>query len=235
MLPITRAQLVTQVRRLADIETDGYHITDDEIGDYLNDALKAMWAMVVNKASSLVAKVSNSLVNLGDNAYQLPHDFLRLVSVDIRKGAETWIHSIEADPQRYAPLSSVSSSSRGFSQHYLHLNVFQGRYELFIFPGVDTNDIFVRYVPIAPQLYLTTDELKVPDDWYRWAVYDAAIRCNIKEETDPSPLMIERERLEQRLLLDVAAHSPAQVDTIRDVSEWETQGGFFLPPINPND
>ena len=98
-----------------------------------------------------------------------------------------------------------------------------------MFPAPPVDELVVRYIPDAPQLEVDTDQLMLPADWTRWAVYDVAIKCNIKEESDPSPVMMEREKIERRIINDIKSQSVAQVKTIRDVIAWE-EGGRFTPP-----
>lgn len=229
----TRVTLREQVRRLADIENDGNHITDDEINDDLNSSFAALWALLVDASDgSLFSKVSPLTKKLGDFSYLLPLDFLRLVSVDIRMHTE-FVHSSQADPQRMAQLTRVSSRGINFSQHYLQWNSDEQWYELFVYPTPSSvDDLFVRYIPVAPVLSTETQQLNLPADWLRWSVYDVAIKCNIKEETDPALIMMEREKIEGRIINDVKSQSIAQVKTIRDVATWEDGGRFALPPIN---
>lgn len=225
--------LVQEVRRAADIETDGNHITDQEIKDYLNDSLRQVWSIIVNSSGgSLLAKVSPTLVQFGDDShyYQLPNDFLRLISVDVRYN-NTWAPSIEADPQNYAQLLTVDSSGTPFSQHYLYYNKEQSRYELVMFPYRDPNNILVRYIPEAPQLDAGTDVLDLPGDWERWVVYDSAIKCKMKDDEDPSLLLAERSRVEYMIIEDVKAHTPTGVKTIRDVSHRDEWSRFRLPDV----
>jgi len=225
----TRIDIRNQIRRIADIETDGNHITDDEINEDLNSSLSALWAILVDASNgSLFSTVAPQIVFLGDNSYQLPPDFLRLVSVDVKRGS-TYIHSVEADVQRYTHLLAYANRNYGSSQHYLQWNKQQQWYELFVFPPVPVDELVVRYIPDAPQLEVDTDELNTPADWSRWAVYDVAIKCNIKEETDPSAIMMEREKIERRIINDIKSQSVAQVKTIRDVIDWE-EGDRFNPP-----
>lgn len=228
----TRIELREQIRRVADIEDDGNHITNDEIDEDLNSSLSALWAVLVDASNgSLFSKLMANPHQIGDNAYQMPSDYMRLVSVDVYRNNQ-YTHSVEADQQRYAQLSQLAIRGLVFYQHYMQWSKDNRWYELFIFPSPEPEELFVRYIPTAPQLSMDTEELGMPADWSRWAVYDVAIKCNIKEETDPAPVMMEREKIEQRIINDVKSHSVAQVKTIRDVASWEDGGRFALPPIN---
>jgi len=228
----TRKDVRDQIRRVADIETDGNHITDAEINDDLNSSLAALWAILVDASNgALFSKISPQLVKVGDNAFRVPNDFLRLVSVDIKRSG-SFINSTEADAQRYVQLLQYARRNLTSSQHYLQWNLKQQWYELFIFPDPELEDLVVRYIPEAPSFTLDTDNILFPADWVRWSVYDVGIKCNIKEETDPSPLMVERDKIERRIINDIKSQSVAQVKSIRDVSEWEGGGRFRLPSIH---
>ena len=229
----TRAEIREQIRRVADIENDGNHITDAEINDDINNSLSALWAMLVDADDgSLFSKVAPTTVQIGDNAYRLPLDFLRLVSVDILYNS-VYVHSVQADPQRYAQLRRLSTRGLNFAQHYLQWNKDQNWYELFLFPSPSSTDqIFVRYIPSAQQLSMDDQELNLPADWHRWVVYDVGIKCYIKEESDPALVIMERETIKGRIINDIKSQSVAQVKTIRDVAAWEDGGRFALPPIN---
>ena len=226
----TATNVIQQVRRIADIETDGYHITDQEILDYLNDSLRQLWSVTVNSSNgSIFSKVSTKLVQLGDDSryYQLPSDFLRLVSVDVRFN-NNWMPSQEADQQAYAQLLELTSSEAAY--HYLYYNNEQGRYELVLFPNREPNDILIRYVPEATQLDDFEDVLHLPGDWERWAVYDAAIKCKMKDDENAEMLMMERARIEAMIVEDVKAQTVATVKTIRDMTA-RTATARYLPDI----
>jgi hypothetical protein len=231
----TLADLILGVRRLADIETDGKHITDSEITDYVNDALKALWSLIIGATDgSLLSRVVETLPQIGNNAYQLPEDFLRLVSVDVRKSNNYVVSSGEGDPQKYAQLVLITDTSVDFSQHYIHFDRDTGYYHLFVFPAAEPDRLVVRYIQSSPQLNDESEVLKLPSDWVRWVIFDSAIRCMLKNETDPSGVMVEREKIELRVVMDVEAQSPSQVQTIRDMAGLRQQGRLVPPPINYN-
>lgn len=230
----TLLELKEQVRRAADIENDGNHISDAEIVDYLNDSISALWAVLIDGTNgTFFAKNAPVLVKLGTNSYQLPNDFLRLVDMAVYTGG-TYLRGRRADPQEYAQLTTQTWKGYAYTRYFLQWNVEQGRAELFIFPEPqNTEDIAVRYVPRAPVLSVDADELKLPSDWSLWAVYDSAIRCMIKNEDDPSLIMAEREKRERRIKDDIRAMGIATVKRIRDVSYWEEGNTrFTLPVIN---
>lgn len=215
----TLTELILLVRRKADIENAGYHVSDDEITDYINSAIAMLWSLLIDGTDgTFFAKVSPDLVKIGDNAYRLPDDFFKLVEVSIDWN-NRYFPVTQADPQEYGILLKRPFVGRYYSRYFFQFNEKQGWFELFVFPApTNTGDLLVRYVPGAQVLSLGTDELKLPSNWYEWVVFDAAIQCMIKEESDPSVLIMEREKREQRLKDDIRSMTPATAQTIRKLN-----------------
>ncbi len=224
----TLSQLRTLVRQKADIENDGNHITDAEIDSYINAGVEALYSLLTDGTDgTLFSKNAGVLHKLGTNTYQLPSDFGQLVSVDIFTGG-TYVRSTQADPQDQAQLSQKVYQGSAYTRHFLKWNIEQGRGELWIYPEPSaTVDVAAQYIPEPPVLSLDTDTLKFPTFWYQWVVYDAAISCSIKEESDPSALMSERERIERRVRDHIRSMTPTRVKTIRQASRWSVRSGRF--------
>ena len=228
----TLTQLIEMVRFKADIQNDGNHVSDDEITIYINDSIATLHSLLVDGTDgTLFAKNAGNLVKIGDYAWQLPSDFSQLVDVSVYTGGQ-YVRSIQADPQAYAALTQVNANGwYSRTQHFLQWNIEQGRAELFLFPSVnvEANDIAVRYIAEPPQLSLLTDTLNFPTFWYLWVVYNAAIQCSVKEESNPQPLMAERERVEKRIRDHIRNMTPTRVKHIRKVDQ---SFGFGLPTVN---
>ena len=129
---------------------------------------------------------------------------------------DRYVQSEELDAQQYGEAVDLKYRGYGVSLYQLAFNLDTGYFELSIFPEpTNDSDIFVRYIPVAPVLSIGTDTLKLPGNWYQWVVLDAAVKCSIREETDPSALMAERSKEEKRIKNDVRHLRPAQVRTLR--------------------
>lgn len=235
----TLTELITRVRQKADMENDGNFISDSEITHLLNDSIKMLWSILIDGTNgSLFSKNAPVLVVLHSGTpavYQLPNDHYKLVDVAITTGSY-FLRSIEADPQDYSQLVSQAYNGVAFTQHILQYNSLQDRFELTLFPEPpSTESIAVRYIPVAPVLSVSTDQLNLPSDWHMWAVLDAAVQCLIKEESDPSAQMAERERREQRIKDDIRSMGVARIKRIRRVSGLDSRTSrFILPSINFN-
>lgn len=212
------------------MENSSSFVTDDEITHMLNDSIADVYAQMVNvNDGSLFATLSPQLVSIGDNAYQLTSDFLRLVDVNIYTGSR-WVPAFPAGPQEYLTLLTRSYNGDHDVRYFLKRNSAQDRYELFIFPAKTIANIGVRYIPKAQTLSVAGDTLKWPSNWHQPVVVDTAIKMLVKEESDPSGLIFEYERSLKRVLKDIRTQQVAEVKTIRDMgSRRKGRNPFFLP------
>lgn len=214
---VTLTELIQRTRQRADME-NGTFVSDDEITHYLNDEIFDLYAKMVNvESGKLFGTVSPTLTQIGDNAYQLPSDFMRLVDVNVHTGSR-WVPAYEADEQEYLQLHTRQYTGDYDVRYYLYLNQTQGRYELFVFPAKSVDNIGVRYIPEAPRLSLGSDTLKWPSNWHEPVVAASAAKCLIKEESDPTGVLMDAEKGTARVLKDIRSQSVAVVDTLRSLA-----------------
>jgi hypothetical protein len=226
----TLTTLIDQVRKRANME-NGTFVTDAEITHYINDEIHAVYSQMVNvDDGSLFATVAPTLSSVGDNAYALPSDFMRLVDVNIYTNAR-WIPATAADPQSYYALLSDTSTGDYGTRYFLRRNNSQDRYELYLFPSKLVANIGVRYIPEPEALSTGSDTLKWSSNWHLAVVLGSAIKCLVKEESDPTGLMMERDRELSRVLKDVRAQKVSEIKTLRSVGN-RTRSRFRLPRIS---
>ena len=229
-MAITLTELIARSKQLADME-NGNFVSDDEWTHFINDEIADVYAQMVNvDDGELFGAVAPTLAQIGDNAYQLPSDFMRLVDVNIYTGSR-WVPACEADPQEYYQLLSDTYTGDYDTSYFLKLNIAQDRYELFIFPAKDTSKIGVRYIPAATTLSLGSDTLNWPSNWHQAVEAGAAAKALIKEESDPTGNLMARDRVVARALKDVRSQKVSQVKTLRQLGN---RGGIRrrLPRIN---
>ena len=214
---ITLTDLITHTRERCNMENSTF-VSDAEIKHFLNDEIFDIYAKMVNvDDGKLFGTMSPTLTQIGNNAFQLPNDFMRLVDVNIYTGSR-WVPAYEADAQEYLRLQANPYVGDYGVKYFLHLNQEQGRYELFLFPAKDVANIGVRYIPEAPRLTLPTDTLKWPSNWHEAPVLGAAIKCLEKEESESAHLHLERDRAEARILKDIRSQAVSEVQTLRQIA-----------------
>ena len=155
---------------------------------------------------------------------------MRLVDVNVFTNAR-WVPAQDAGPQEHYQLISDTYTGDYDVRYKLHLNLTQGRYELWVYPDKDVDKIGVVYIQEAPTLSLGTDTLNWPSNWHVGAVVGAAVKCLVKEESDPSSLMIERDSAVARILKDVRSQKVAEIKTIRDTGRSRSNRRFRLPRL----
>ena len=229
-MSITLTELISRSKQRADME-NGNFVSDDEWTHFINDEIADVYSQLVNvDDGELFGAVSPTLSQIGDNAYQLPSDFLRLVDVNIYTGSR-WIPANEADPQDYYQLLSATYTGDYDTSYFLKLHIAQDRYELFIFPAKAVANIGVRYIPIATTLSLGSDTLNWPANWHQAVEAGAAAKALIKEESDPTGQLLDRDRVVARALKDVRAQKVSEVKTLRHIGR-SGRNRFRLPRIN---
>ena len=217
MNSVTLTELITRTRQRSDNENSG-RVTNIEITHFLNDEIQQFYSEACNiDDGELFATVSPTLTKIGNNAYQLPDDFLRLVDVNIYTGAR-WVPAVPADSQDYLPLLTQTYTGDYDVRYYLKLNLSQGRYELFLFPSKNVTNVGVRYIPEHPELSLGEDTLNWPSSWHRIPVLGAAIKCKVKEDASPAALMVEYDKAKGQVLKDIRSQKVAEVETLRDIA-----------------
>jgi len=220
---VTLTDLIARVRERADMEYSQF-VSDAEITHYVNDEIFDVYAKMVNvDDGKLFGTVSPTLTQIGNNSYQLPSNFMRLVDVNIYSGSR-WVPAYEADSQDYLNLLSRQYTGDYDVQYFLKLNQDQGRYELFLFPAKAVANIGVRYIPEAPRLTLGSDTLKWPSNWHEAVVLGAAIKCLQKEESESSHLVLSYDRATDRVLKDIREQAVAEIQTLRDLAGRARRG-----------
>ena len=82
-MAITLTELILRSKQLADME-NGNFVDDSEWTHFINEEIDDIYAQFVNvDDGELFGAVAPTLAQIGDNAYQCPSDFLRLVDVKL--------------------------------------------------------------------------------------------------------------------------------------------------------
>lgn len=164
-----------RIRQRADVVSTN-HVTDEEINDLINEASTENWDLLVSCAPPDYYSSSTDVpVVAGTSVYSLPSDFYRLRGVQVLEGTD-----------EYRPLGPVQDAD----------------IQRFRAPNT-TATVRLRYIPSAP---LLTDDAHTFDGvngWEELIVLNAAIDILNKRGQDPSALMAKRDRLVERIRLNI--------------------------------
>ena len=226
----TLSQLRNGARRRADMEDDGNFVDDPEATDYVNDGIGDLFDLMIDgDSASLFAINAPTLTKVGDNAYSLPSDFYRLVSIDLFVGGR-YFSGVPGDVRHLARMASRPPDKREF-RYFLRFSPTTGAKQVFVFPELDVANIAIVYLPEGPTLVNDSDTFDGLNMWSEYVEVAAAIEMLIKDEQDTTALEFKLRRLEKRIrdhIRDIDVGLPAQ---IRDVAHIYEDDRFLRDPL----
>jgi hypothetical protein len=240
------SQLFTRIRRRLDLEPSEY-IDDLENGHLCEEAYFELWDVLIDSLGeeapweratfSTVANQDYVDLELDDNIYRIlrvdtqfqgdgvwrPIYPATLASAMLGTTARHW--SGVPDLQyfaRRAPRSTTSdrATSGGYAPWKLY------------FDPIPTavHSVRVWYVP-APTFVIDASGddpvyAEFPDDYPEWVVAQVCAQLAAKQESDPSPFLMERERIEQRIRKHAKPHQTTAPKRLADVRSVESGGDY---------
>lgn len=220
-MSVTVDTLRTRAKRRADMENSDF-VSASEWITYINAGYKNLYDLLVSKFEDYYITSSTFSVASGASTGSLPTDFYKLRGVDRSLGGGEYYTLL--------PFSFEKRNSRGYLSRYYGLNP-DVRYRLLqstlIFSPSDSapGDYRIWYVPLATDLTSASDTVNGVNGWELYIELDAAIQAIIKEESDPSALLMERQKVEKRIEEMAANRDSGEVETIADVTGYNS--GFF--------
>lgn len=189
-------------------------VTDTEVTEFVNSAADELYDLLVGKHQDQHTMSSAFTTVAGTEEYALPTDFYKLVGVDLQIDSE-WrtldpFNLRERNNERNR--GSFSGVDLDLPRYWLRKD------KLTLLPAPSSAlSGKIWYVPTRTQLVSTTDTLDGVSGWEEVVVVDTAIRCLIKEESDPSALMARKQELVQRIERASQRRDVSGVATATDV------------------
>jgi hypothetical protein len=215
----TVQEMVNHVRQRSNMENCQF-VTDQEIVDLLNRANTELYDIVVGTNEDYFVNSFALTITGAADAYALPTDFYKVLGVDLNIDAERSISLKKfqfTERNRYKTTIYAPHIPASIYQYHV-----VGTDLKFIPKPRETKGAVLWYVPL-PKKFVLVDAVPPVDSEtstldIRLAMYDdyltidAAINVLVKEETDVSALMAERQVIKERII---------QYVTNRDVNEPE--------------
>lgn len=213
-MPTTRDQLVTKVRRMADIEyADGEgKVTNAEIADYINEEYAELWDLLVQKHEDIFTK--KVTITQAGGVLPLPADGV----MRIRK--ILWLGSApEPTALKLIPLEELQRYTTEQDDPVGYMFLDQSIYPV---PApADGAQYTLYYVPNCTALASGSSELPagLVAKWEDYIVLGAAIRVLEKEETDATHLVMKKAA--KQLFIKQSATGRAGPDRVREVVRYD--------------
>lgn len=168
----TLGDLRSDVRQRADMVSSQF-VTDSEVNEYINQSIAELYDLLIaTRGMDFYEKLQSFTTVGGTSQYPLASDFYQLVRIEaVLSGFSV-------------PLLPFTHAEHGVLSQYPT----QG--------GIVIN---VLYVPAPARLAADADTFDGYGGWEEYVVVDAAMKCLEKEESDISPLMARKLKMEQRI------------------------------------
>lgn len=223
----TLSELRDRVRERADMENSTF-ISDSELNGYINQSLYELYDLLIGSYDDYFIKdpVLTFSLSGGDssNSYNLPNDFYKLRGVDFNVGGDNWI---DLDSFNFKERNRLDGGLRGsfLRNANLKYRVFGGKIYFRPQDGCAGN-YRLWYIPKMTELTQDSDATVDFLNWEEYAVVDSAIKCLMKEESDPSKLLIEKQSLLSRIESMSGDRDAAGPEKVANVSSYGRYSPF---------
>ena len=222
MALVTLSSIKDQARQRADMVNSKF-FTEAELNNYVNQSVKELYDRLINAGEFYYLQSYNVPVLIGTDTYSLPIDFYKLLGVDLvldSNGNAVTLRPFQFE-QRNAYLFTPTWNIVGLS--YLRYMV-QGDTIKFVPQPSSPQNIRIWYAPMTAELSADTDTFQGINGWEEYVIVDTAIKMLMKEESDPSAFMAQKQAMIQRIEEMKVMRDIGATGKIADVSRimpWE--------------
>lgn len=219
---VTLLSMRNQARQRADMENSTF-VSDSELTGYINSSIKDLYDRLQNAGEFYNLSSSNISIVGNTDTYSLPSDFYKLQGVDLVVDALG--NGVTLKPfqfsQRNSYLFTPTWNVVGLS--YLRY-MLQGDSIKFVPMPSGATTAKVWYTKAFTNLSGDADTFDGINGWEEFVIIDAAMKMAIKEESDISALMAQRQIIEARIDEMKLTRDMSTGGRINDVSKtmpWE--------------
>jgi hypothetical protein len=215
--PVTLANLRQISLVKADMEKSQF-ISTANLNLLVNLSIKGMYDLLVKANQDFYTKKATGTYLTTDginDTFALPDDFYRLVGIDYPLGNPT---------NRKVPMMKYTSIDRNKyinNSIVIRYRILGNNIRFNPIPGAMKMDFW--YIPVFADLTSDSSTFDGVNGWEDLITTDVAIRLLTKEETDTTPLQLEKKALIERIQSMAGTRDEAMPEKVQDVS------GFMLP------
>lgn len=222
MRSITLTTLKRRCRELADMETvtggSNDFVDDTELLGMINASL-GLWHNLITLAVPERYESTQTITANGAASYNLPSDYLMTLGVDYQYAAGT---HMELKRYLFQERNQYSSGDTFATGYRLKGDT------IVLIPAPTSGTYLHHYVKCATPLASESDTIDGVNGWEEWIVYDVASKLLLKEQSDATQIIRDRDAIEERIrayAADRDANPGRIVDSrgvtdMSDVSYW---------------
>lgn len=214
-MSITLSEIRTQARQMSDMENNDF-VGDNELNNYINFAIADLHDILVEcYGEDYFLNSTTAATVSGTSDYTLPSDFYKLRGVDVQLNGSDYA-SIRPfnfnERNKYEDFGSWTVS--GLSN--IRYRVMGSNIKFSPVPDSAIN-YKLWYVPVATKLTSDSDTLDDVNQYSDFVIISAAIKMMLKEESDASTLIGERERIAKKINEAAKNRDAGQPESISDI------------------
>lgn len=201
---VTLADLRARALDYADMTGSSFPVVD-RVRDYINAGLADVYDLLVNSYEDYFRESTEITMVANQEAYNLPSNFYKLLECYYLSGSGT-------GARRYAMQRYERKEIDGY-----HKGPMSG------------GTMELEFIPSMPKLVDEDDELSwdLPVMWEDYVALHAAVRLLIREESDPSALMAERDAIKTKIV-DLAEPRDMNQGHVQDMyNRWNRTASLF--------
>lgn len=232
---VTLEQIRTELRQRID-RVNSQFFTDEELNSYISGSYKELYDILIQKFGDdyYVAAPYEFTTDGTNDTYDLPEDFYKLLGVDAQySGANAqngWITL-----RQFMMQERNSYTLPNYQAFYGITNI---RYRLrdnkLWFMPVPIGGQLLRmfYIPRPAELTEDDDTVDGVSGWEEYILCDAAIKCMVKEESDPSAFAAQKNAMLQRIESAAENRNAGQPQVVSDIHQSFWPYGGWGPGNN---
>lgn len=215
---MTLSELRTLALQRADKENSRF-ISTTEANNYINLAYGELYDLLVSQFADYYSKTVNFTLS-GTNEYTLPSDFYKIRGLDfiVDNATATTVYPFNFNERnRFEfPVSRLV-----YGQQRRSYRVMGNK--LILLPEAEVDGAYkLWYVPRYTRLVLDTDNMSDVLDFEEYVVVGAAAMMLVKEESDPSALLLMKEQLKNRVIEMAKERDASMPERVSDATGWTT-------------
>ena len=212
----TLAQLREKVRERADMVHSEF-VSDTELNGYISQSYAKFYDLITSAFRDDYVNDPVSFTISSGNTYTFAEDedFYKLVGVDFYLNGK-WVE-IRSFNFNQRNVSATALYGRNAYHSTLRYKLMGSRQLIFIPTDQATGTYRYWGIPKAAPLTADTDEIDGYNGWEEFIVWDSAIKCLIKEESDISDHKEERAKIENDILVTAKSRDTGESEKITDV------------------
>lgn len=206
MLTITLADLRLQAQQRADMENSDF-ISDSEWLAMINASYAELYDLLVGKGLDYFVVPQAFAIDGNSDYYPLPANVYKLAGVDYQNSGQSY------PMKKFIWAERFSYNSNDQIVRYRIVGS-----TIYFTPRAKAQSFTLWYVPPITRLANDSDTLDTINEWYEYIVIDAAIKARIKEESDITELMAQKQAQSERIEVMSANRDQALGERVTDVT-----------------